>query len=69
MTTCYELTASQWQKVEPLLFPAKLQKEAEKGRNNCLFVNGCLWVIRSGAMWASFAGTVWRLESAPRIAF
>jgi len=50
MATRYELTNDQWEKVQPLL----KGKKGDRGRtakNNQLFVNACLWVIRSGAMW------------------
>jgi transposase len=50
MTARYELTASQWKKVENLL-PGKSTDRGRTGADNRLFVNGCLWIIRSGAMW------------------
>lgn len=46
----YELTAAQWNKIEDLL----LGKEGDRGRtarDNWTFVNGVLWVLRSGAYW------------------
>jgi len=46
--TRYELSDSQWSRIEPLL----LGKAADRGRtgvDNRLFVNACLWVLRSGA--------------------
>ena len=50
MATRYELTKDQWEKVEPLL-KGKIGDRGRTAENNELFVNGCLWVIRSGAMW------------------
>lgn len=50
MVARYELTKEQWQKVEPLL-SGKVTDRGRTGGDNRLFVNGCLWVIRSGAMW------------------
>ena len=50
MPARYELTAPQWKKVEPLL-PGKSSDRGVTALDNRLFVNGCLWVIRSGAMW------------------
>jgi transposase len=50
MPSRYELSAEQWRKIEALLSG----KETDRGRtatDNRLFVNGCLWIIRSGAMW------------------
>lgn len=46
----YELTVGQWGKIEPLL-PGKVTDRGRTGADNRLFVNGCLWVIRSGALW------------------
>jgi len=46
----YELSDSQWVKIEPLV----LDKATDRGRagtDNRLFVNACLWVLRSGAHW------------------
>lgn len=50
MTARYELRASQWKKVENLL-SGKSSDRGRSGADNRLFVNGCLWIIRSGAMW------------------
>jgi putative transposase len=47
----YELDEAQWTKIAPLL----LEKAADPGRtgsNNRLFMNGCLWILRSGAHWS-----------------
>jgi putative transposase len=46
----YELTQAQWERIAPML----LGKDSDPGRtggDNRLFVNGCLWVLRSGAHW------------------
>lgn len=50
MAKGYELTASQWQKIE-LLLPGKVGDPGRSGLDNRLFVNGVLWVLRSGAHW------------------
>jgi transposase len=46
----YELREAQWQKIKDIL-PGK---EGDRGRSavdNRTFVNGVLWVLRSGAFW------------------
>jgi putative transposase len=44
----YELTEAQWKKIEDLL-PGKVGDRGRTARDNRTFVNGCLWVLRSGA--------------------
>jgi len=46
----YELSEAQWQRIEPLL-PGKAGDPGRSGTDNRLFVNGVLWVLRSGAHW------------------
>lgn len=46
----YELSEAQWAKIAPLL-PGKASDPGRTGADNRLFVNGCLWVLRSGAHW------------------
>jgi hypothetical protein len=46
----YELSEAQWLKIAPLL-PGKASDPGRTGTDNRLFVNGCLWVLRSGAHW------------------
>ena len=46
----YELNETQWAKIAPLL-PGKVGDPGRSGADNRLFVNGCLWVLRSGAHW------------------
>jgi putative transposase len=46
----YELTQAQWERVAPML-PGKVSDPGRTGGDNRLFVNGCLWVLRSGAHW------------------
>ena len=46
----YELTQAQWERIAPLL-PGKASDPGRTGGDNRLFVNGCLWVLRSGAHW------------------
>ena len=46
----YELSEAQWLRIEPLL-PGKVGDPGRSGADNRLFVNGVLWVLRSGAHW------------------
>lgn len=50
MAKRYELTAAQWARLEPLL-PGKVGDPGRTAADNRLFVNGVLWVLRSGAHW------------------
>ena len=50
MPNRYELTEAQWNKIKDLL----AGKAGDRGRtasDNRTFVNGCLWVLPSGAYW------------------
>lgn len=44
----YELSEVQWQRIASLL-PGKVADPGRSRADNRLFVNGCLWVLRSGA--------------------
>ena len=46
----YELSTTQWERIAPLL-PGKVSDPGRTGSDNLLFVNGVLWVLRSGAHW------------------
>ena len=50
MVMRYELSDAQWQKIEALL-PGKASDPGRTASDNRLFVNGVLWVLRSGAHW------------------
>ena len=50
MVKRYELTTTQWARLEPLL-PGKASDPGRTAADNRLFVNGVLWVLRSGAHW------------------
>ncbi|GBQ58015.1 transposase [Komagataeibacter swingsii DSM 16373] len=50
----YELNEAQWRRIAPLL-PGK-GDAGRSGANNRLFVNGCLWILRSGAHWRDLPG-------------
>jgi len=46
----YELTPEQWRRIGDLL-PGKPGDPGRSGGDNLTFVNGVLWVLRSGAHW------------------
>lgn len=50
MAKRYELSEAQWRRIEGLL-PGKKGDPGRHGADNRLFVNGVLWVLRSGAHW------------------
>lgn len=47
----YELNTSQWKAIKDFL-PGKPGDRGKRGRDNRTFVNGVLWIIRSGARWS-----------------
>ena len=47
----YELSDLQWEKIKDFL-PGRKESVGRTAANNLLFVNGVLWVLRSGARWA-----------------
>jgi len=51
MVKRYELSDTQWRRIGPLL-PGKAGEPGRHGKNNRLFVDGVLWVLRSGARWS-----------------
>ena len=46
----YELSDSQWHKIEEFL-PGRADTVGVAAKDNRTFVNGVLWVLRSGAHW------------------
>jgi putative transposase len=46
----YELSDVQWERIA-LLLPGKASDPGRTGVDNRLFLNGVLWVLRSGAHW------------------
>jgi transposase len=45
-----ELTDARWQHIEPLI-PGKPGDNGRHGKNNRLFVDAVLWLVRAGAPW------------------
>lgn len=50
MTRRYELSEAQWTAIKEYL-PGKSTDVGRTAKDNRLFVNACLWIIRSGAHW------------------
>ena len=50
MVKRYELSDTQWRRIADLL-PGKAGDPGRSGADNRLFVDGVLWVLRSGAHW------------------
>jgi putative transposase len=51
MVKRYELSEVQWRRIADLLL-GKASDPGRTGSDNRLFVNGVLWVLRSGARWS-----------------
>jgi len=50
MAKRYELSDEQWEKIRDLL-RGKANDPGRTGSDNRIFVNGVLWILRSGARW------------------
>ena len=50
MVKRYELSDAQWHRIAGLV-PGKAGDPGQTGKDNRRFVNGVLWVLRSGAHW------------------
>ena len=50
MAKRYEVTLQQWERIKDLL-PGKVSDRGRPAADNRQFVNGVLWVLRSGARW------------------
>ena len=46
----YELSEVQWEKIKDVL-PGRVESVGRTAADNRVFVNGVLWVLRSGAHW------------------
>jgi transposase len=46
----YELSDPQWRRIEPLL-PGRVGAVGRPAEDNRRFINGVLWVVRSGMRW------------------
>jgi transposase len=50
LTKRYELSDEQWDKIKDFL-PGRKETRGVTAKDNRLFVNGVLWILRSGARW------------------
>lgn len=62
-TKRYELNQTQWERIEALL-PGKAGDPGRTAADNRLFVNGVLWVLRSGAHWCDLPERYGRWKTA-----
>jgi transposase len=46
----YELSDGQWERIKDML-PGRVEHVGRTAADNRQFVNGVLWVVRSGARW------------------
>ena len=58
----YELSHNQWERIEQLL-PGKAGDPGRTAADNRTFVNGVLWVLRSGARWSDLPPRYGRYKS------
>jgi putative transposase len=61
----YELGDAQWMRIAPLL-PGKASEPWLAGSDNRLFVDACLWVLRSGAHWCDMSERYGKSKTAQR---
>ncbi len=51
MVSRYELSCAQWERIKDII-PGKIGDRGRTGFDNRTFINGVLWVLRSGARWS-----------------
>ena len=55
------LSDSAWERMAPLIIGRPDQK-GSTGRDNRMFVEAVLWIVRTGSPWRDLPRGVWRLE-------
>jgi len=50
MPSRYELTEAQWNRMKDML-PGRKETVGRTAADNRMFINGVLWILRSGARW------------------
>ena len=63
MVCRYELNTDQWNKIKDLL-PGKKGDRGRTAVDNRNFVNGVLWILRSGARWSDLPAKYGKYKSA-----
>ena len=53
MASRYELTEAQWNRIQDLL-PGRQESVGRTAADNRVFINGVLWILRSGARWSDW---------------
>lgn len=51
----HDLRDNQWQKIEPVIKERLSNWGGSNANDNRAFVNGCLWIVRTGAPWRDLA--------------
>jgi len=51
MSKRYELTDQEWSQIKPLLPPERTGQKGRPAKNHRTFLNGIVWLARSGAPW------------------
>jgi transposase len=62
MVKRYELSEAQWRRIESFL-PGKAGDPGRTAADNRRFVNGVLWVLRSGARWSDLPARYGKYKS------
>ncbi len=65
MASRYEQAEAQWERDQDFL-PGRKQHVGRTAADNRLFVNGVLWVLRSGARWADLPERYGKYKNAHR---
>src|SRR3982751_3433995 len=65
MASRYELNERQWNRIAALL-PGRTETVGRTAVDNRVFVNGVLWVLRSGARWSDLPERYGKYKSVPK---
>jgi transposase len=65
MTSRYELSEAQWNRIQDLL-PGRKESVGRTAADNRVFINGVLWALRSGARWSDLPERYGKYKSVPK---